>query len=396
MVPLGCQEKNQKENKHHQKMSKTDNSSTSKIAKLYENPKTGLIGRNAFIQKYDLDPVEVDNYLHSIDAYTLNAQVKRKFPRIKILSRGVYHQFQADLVDMQQFANENDGIKYLLTCIDVTSRYAWVVPMKNKTAKSTVSAFKTIIDEGNVPELLQTDDGSEFLAKEFQDYCKKEGISHFVAPSNSNCAFVERFHRTLKMRMTRLWTLRANHRYIDHLQDLVDNYNETVHSVTKMKPVEVNEENQLDAIKNSNYYGYKKLPFGNPKYKIGDYVRVTRVRTQFQRETDDKFLDKIFEIAEVCPSVPITYRLKSFVTGEKYPERFYEPELIKYTGDVGEKEYQIERLMDVKTEGRRKMVLVKWAGYDESEASWEPLSNLKHVQGINEMVKEVENKKKKK
>lgn len=368
-----------------------------KIAKLYEDPKTGLMGKTAFIKKYNLNQDQVEQYLNSLDAYSLNQPVVQKFSKIKIISIGVYYQFQADLVDMQQFSDENDGYKYLFTCIDVTSRYAWVVPMKNKTAKSTVAAFQTIVDGGNKPYLLQTDDGSEFIAKEFQKYCEKEDIHHFVAPSNSNCAFVERFHRTLKMRMSRYWTLKGNYRYIDVLQDLVDNYNETVHSATKMKPYEVDDHNQGFAINNSNSFHvpneFEKLK--DPKYKIGDLVRISKEKTTFQRETDDKFNQKIFKVDDVIHSNPVTYRLKSSVNDEKYPDRFYEQELIPYTGNLDDKLFQIGKILDVKTQNRKKMILVQWEGYSASEASWEPYNDLKDLEGIADEVKELEKNKRK-
>ncbi len=77
-------------------------------------------------------------------------------------------QFQADLVDMSAHSKENDNIKFLLTCIDVFSKYAWARPLKNKTGKEVTKAFDSILKENRVPQKLQTDMGTEFFNKHFQ------------------------------------------------------------------------------------------------------------------------------------------------------------------------------------------------------------------------------------
>ena len=81
-------------------------------------------------------------------------------------------QWQADLVDMQSFARGNKGIKFLLTVIDVLSKRAWAVPLKNKTSAEIIKAFEKIFKEGRrrTPEKLQTDAGSEFMYRQFQTF----------------------------------------------------------------------------------------------------------------------------------------------------------------------------------------------------------------------------------
>ena len=74
---------------------------------------------------------------------------------------------------MQKF---NDGYRYLLVCIDVFSKYAWVVPLKNKTGPTLVEAFKTILASGRKLEKIMTDQGTEFLNKHFEALMKKKNI----------------------------------------------------------------------------------------------------------------------------------------------------------------------------------------------------------------------------
>ena len=68
----------------------------------------------------------------------------------------------ADLVEVQFLANYNRGMRYLLTVIDVLSKYAWVQPLKDKTGVSIVEALDDIVKEGRQPTRLQTEKGKEF------------------------------------------------------------------------------------------------------------------------------------------------------------------------------------------------------------------------------------------
>ena len=93
---------------------------------------------------------------------------------------GIDVQWQADLADVSWLASKNDGIKYLLTCIDIFSKYAWVEPLTTKTGKSLVTAFKNIFKSSWKPLVLQTDQGKEFVNSTFQQFLKAEGIHYFT------------------------------------------------------------------------------------------------------------------------------------------------------------------------------------------------------------------------
>ena len=93
-------------------------------------------------------------------AYTLHKPVRRRFPTLPVMAMGIDHQWVADLVEVQRLARYNGGIRYLLTVIDVLSKYAWVVPLKNKAGSQLVRAFETILKTGRRrPHRLQTDRG---------------------------------------------------------------------------------------------------------------------------------------------------------------------------------------------------------------------------------------------
>ena len=144
-----------------------------------------------------------------------------------------------DLADMQSMQKFNDGYRYLLVCIDVFSKYAWVVPLKNKTGLSLVDAFKTILSSGRKPEKIITDQGTEFFNKHFKALLKDEDIELYNTYNETKASVVERLIRTLKTRMWRYFTAKKTMRYIDTLPDLVYSYNHTVHPSIKRIPVDV-------------------------------------------------------------------------------------------------------------------------------------------------------------
>jgi transposase InsO family protein len=115
--------------------------------------------------------------------------VSTNFPNID-------QQWQMDLADMQSMQKFNDGYRYLLVCIDVFSKYAWVVPLKNKTGPTLVEAFKVILTSGRKPEKIMTDQGTEFLNKHFRALMKEEDIELYNTYNETKASIVERLIRT--------------------------------------------------------------------------------------------------------------------------------------------------------------------------------------------------------
>ena len=169
----------------------------------------------------------VAEWLSEHDAYTLHKPARRHFKRRPVIVGGMRQQWQADLVDLTKLKNDNDGMTFLLTVIDVFSKVAWCVPMKNKSAASLVKALQTTF-VNDWPQTLQTDQRVEFLNKSVQALLQSYGIHHFSTHNaETKASIVEQFNRTLKTRMWRYFTKHQTWRYIDILQDLVRSYNNT-------------------------------------------------------------------------------------------------------------------------------------------------------------------------
>ena len=153
----------------------------------------------------DITRDAVRDFLSRQRAYTLHKPARRHFIRNRTYVGKIDKQWQADLADMVGLTRDNGGNRYILTVIDIFSKYAWAVPVKNKDGKSVRDAFKLVLAsaEPRTPERLQTDKGKEFFNREFTDLMRNNGIQHFASESDQKAAVVERFNRTLK---TRIWT----------------------------------------------------------------------------------------------------------------------------------------------------------------------------------------------
>ena len=103
-----------------------------------------------------------------------------------------------DLADMQSLSKYSKGIKHLLCAIDLFSKYAWVIPLKDKKGVSTVNAFKKIISKGRKPNKIWVDQGSEFYNNSFKDFLKINNIEMYSRYNEGKSVFTGRFIRTLK------------------------------------------------------------------------------------------------------------------------------------------------------------------------------------------------------
>ena len=248
-------------------------------------------------KKHGITRSEVIAWLQLQPGYTLHKPARKQFRRNKVFVNGIDDQWQEDLVDLQSLRRWNRGYKYLLTCIDILSKYALVVPLKTKTGSELVKAFTKIFQQGRKPDKLQTDAGTEFKSKTFQTFLKQHHVHHFVTYNETKAQVVERFNRTLKQMMWRLFTTGSSYHYLDKINDIVNgNYNQTFHRPIKMKPSEVTVINSQQVWR--TIYG-KQSSSINYKFKVGEksksvstsvylrnhtYLTGARRRLQWQRE----------------------------------------------------------------------------------------------------------------
>ena len=151
--------------------------------------------------KHKISHSQIKRWIQKQESYSLNKGIKRKFQRGRVVVEGIDDQFDIDLASLIYYADENDGYKYLLVVIDIFSRYGWVEPLKDKTAKEIVKAFDKIIQEGRIPKRLRSDAAKDFTSEQFQKYVKSKNIIHFVTHTEKQANYVERFIKTLKSKI---------------------------------------------------------------------------------------------------------------------------------------------------------------------------------------------------
>ena len=115
-------------------------------------------------------------------------------------------QYQLDLMEVHQLSQFNRGIRYLLTCIDIFSKQAWVLQLRTKSSKEVAKAFAKVLVDG-VPRRIQTDQGREFRGSPFKRLLQRYGIKQFsTSQPDIKCTIVEHFNRTLRWRLARYLT----------------------------------------------------------------------------------------------------------------------------------------------------------------------------------------------
>ena len=120
------------------------------------------------------------------------------------------------------------------------SKYAWVIPLKDKKGTSIVNAFQKIISKERKPNKIWVDQGSEFYNNSFKDFLKINNIEMYSTYNEGKSVVAKRFIGTLKNKIFKHMTAISKDVYFHMLDDIVDKYNSTVHRIIKMKPIDVN------------------------------------------------------------------------------------------------------------------------------------------------------------
>jgi hypothetical protein len=314
----------------------------------------------------------IKEWLADQEAQSMHKPLKKRFERCRVIVSGIDDQWQMDLADLTHLEKSNKGYKYLLGCIDILSKYVWVVPIKSKHAKSILTALKSILEEGGrEPRKLQSDKGTEFTNATVQNYLKSRGIRFFTTENaETKAQIIERFWRTLKGKMFKYFTAKGTERYIDVLDDLVHSYNHTNHSSIRMCPAEVNSNNEA-RVKETLYRNHPSLSL--PRLEIKDYVRISKNKGYFGKGYLPNWSREIFLVKSILPTQPVTYRLED-QNQEIIKGSFYEEELqkVKHLSEV----FKIEKILRKRQKSGRKQYFVKWLDYPDSFNSWINASDI--------------------
>lgn len=159
----------------------------------------------------------------------IHRDARANFERRKYSMRGIADTMQADLIDMQEYEEDNQGYRYILIIIDIFSKKIFAEPLKRKTAEETTKAMKIIFDKvGQRIRNTHSDDGKEFFNNAMKRLFAQYGnINHYSTFSGKKASIVERVIRTIKKKLYMNFNLRGSHEWHDILQDVINTYNNT-------------------------------------------------------------------------------------------------------------------------------------------------------------------------
>ncbi|EFP10302.1 hypothetical protein CRE_23595 [Caenorhabditis remanei] len=341
----------------------------------YLNPKnpcafSSVNAIHQFVKHRGITRRRVEEVLENIEAYTKHFPVRSKFPRLQTTSSGIENSIQIDLADVSRHKKYNDGVTFLLVCVDVYSRMFYVEPLKSKKGEEVVVALEKIISKFKSPPIyVYSDFGKEFYNVHVKNYLDSLSIRHCTPKSEIKCAMAERANRTLKSRLAKFMTSKYNWRYVDVLSKVVDGINRSVNRSIKKAPIDV---------KNGDFSFRRRGRRVRRKYNIGDHVRIYAKQGTFDKGYEERWTQEVFVITHIFPTDPVTYTLAD-ENGEVIDGKFYYHEMIRVFYEQ-DQVYRIEKIVGYRKHKGKKQVKVRWEGHSAEFDSWVNESEILDIQ----------------
>lgn len=322
------------------------------------------------VSKHGITRLQVTKWLSKQDAYTLHKQIKRKFIRNKTWAPHQMFQFQADLADMRSLEKSNYGYKYILTVIDVLSRYAWGIAIKSKKPNEIVKSLKKVFIE-HKPLYLQTDRGKEFVNGIVKDFLAKEEVDFFTTRNQTiKCALVERFNRTIKNKIFRFMTSNNTKRWVNQLPNIVTAYNDSIHRSIKTTPRKA-VSLRSDLLFNKSYGQeiMNKRLNNDESILFGDTVRIGKHLGAFNRGYLPNWSKETFNVTgNISGDKKDTFKLRN-KQGDETLQRYYKEEIQKVNLSAN-KTFKVDSVLKKKFSNGCYWYKVKWVGLPARFNKW--------------------------
>ena len=289
---------------------------------------------------------------------------KINFTRGKVISNNIDHIWGMDLITMIKYSKQNKNYKYILTVIDFFSKYSWCYSLKSKKSEEIINSFEDIFKKSKrKPTMIQSDEGTEFTNNQTQTFFKNNDIKWYHTFNRDiKCSICERYNRTILNKIYKNFTLNDNTIWINDLDKLVNEYNNSYHRAIKMKPINASLKSNENIVRN-NLYNFKNTN-KKPKFSIGDKVRVSLLKNTFEKSYTSNWTEEIFIIDDIKTSNVHYYFLKN-LQGKKMDGMLYEQELLK-TNMKENDLYIIEKII----RKNKNKYFVKWRNYSNDFNSW--------------------------
>ena len=364
------------------------------LKKLYYDDKN-FIGRDrlyklAVSKDIDVSRRQVMNWLALQEVHQIYWPANESKEIQSTILHDSHDQIGIDLIDMQNY--EYSGYKYILTAIDLFSKKAYAVALKNKEQSQVNAGIKKIIKQLR-PKSIRSDNGSEFIAESFKKILRDNDITQVLSlpgkpQSNGN---IERFNGTLKNAISK--DLAHNNSYDWHtsLPIIIKNYNNSYQYTIKDTPNNVNKLDDNDEkteIRNRIYDKVigKNKSLSGAKFHIGDTVRIQLLNDK----TRQNWSDELFKVQKVAKprklySAPFYY-ISNIDDNTIIKKKYYDNDLLLIPGVenkmVKEQKYVISKILGHKIHKRKYMYLIKWKGYKDT--TYEPYNML--IEDVPKMI----------
>ena len=223
---------------------------------------------------------------------------------------------------------------------------AWVIPLKDKNCITITNAFQKILDESNhKPNKIRVDKGRTSYHRSMEAWLEKNDIEMYSTNNEGNSVVAEMFIRTLNTKIYKYMTSTSKDVYIDKLDEIVNNHNNTYHGTIKINPVDLNPSMYIDFNKENNKEGRTLI--------VGDSVSISKYKNIFAKGYVPNWSEEVFVIKKVKNTAPWIYVI-SDLNGEELPNRFTKKNCKK----TNKKEFRVEKV--IKRKGDK--LYVKWKG----------------------------------
>ena len=247
---------------------------------------------------------------------------KKNYSTNKIIYNHIDEIWSIDLADMIDYKiSNNKGFRYIFIIVDNFSKYLWAIPLKNKYSQTITNEFSNILTKSKrKPNKIESDRGSEFYNSIFQNFLKSKNIQHYSRFADKGPSIAERVIRTIRNLLKKPVFEKGKADWLSELPSVIKQYNNTIHSSTKMKPIDASKKS-IEKEVSSNLQDKRKIL--NPKYKSGQLVRTADIKRVFSKGDSTNWSYKLYTITEVIHDTIPAYRIDYLL--ERYNENLLLP-----------------------------------------------------------------------
>ena len=242
---------------------------------------------------------------------------RKNYPTNKLIYNHLDEIWSIDLADMIDYKiSNNKGFRFIFIIVDNFSKYLWAIPLKNKYSQTITNEFSNILTKSKrKPLKIESDRGSEFYNSVFQIFLKSKNIHHYSRYTDKGPSIAERVIRTIRNLLKKPVFEKGNADWLSELSSITKQYNNTIHSSTKMTPIQASKKSNQKIVYNNLRDERVKR---QPKFHLSQLVRTADFKRVFSKGDSTNWSYKLYTITKVIHDTIPSYRI------DYLPERYNE------------------------------------------------------------------------